>query len=148
MLQRRTHTGEPWALALNATRFAPGVDVGKLVGRELPGAGDAVAELLRSGTRLFHRDGRVQVDLLLRKFSFNPNPHVITECCGCLPASSEQNPPALSEDATLGNRSYQTELLGANFLIRKHLLQNSGMRPISPSGSSSSEVVSVHKALW
>lgn len=65
MLQRRTHTGEPWAPALNVTRFAPRVDVGELVGRELPGASDAVAELLRSGTRLFRRDGRTQADLLL-----------------------------------------------------------------------------------
>lgn len=65
MLQRRTHTGEPWAPALNVTRFAPWVDVGELVGRELPGASDAVAELLRSGTRLFRRDGGTQAELLL-----------------------------------------------------------------------------------
>lgn len=65
MLQRRTHTGEPWAPALNVTRFVPRIDVGELVGRELPGASDAVAELLRSGTRLFHWDGRMQADLLL-----------------------------------------------------------------------------------
>lgn len=150
------YTGEPWAPVFNVTRLAPrvGVDIRKWVGREVTGASDAMTKLLRRGTRLnlqllnkmlllfSTRMEEGGADLLLWGSPCFTHTHMWLQSTVAVyllhQSRAHQHCLKLLFCEIAHTKQSCQDLI---FSSGKHFLQNSGMLPINPSGSSSSELV-------